>query len=129
MVNHLIVYTKLYIVGRIEREIKRGKMSKCIYCKTQLEEGSVLDVCERCGVGVWGHKMFLAIKQNMEGAKASGDLNQGSVTMGPDKKIGKSNPTQFGGGKNFSLVSEALTQLDSTEKDDIRYDSYNKKSA
>jgi hypothetical protein len=52
---------------------------KCIYCKTDIDQGSVIDFCERCGVGVWGPKMFAAIKQNMEGARDSGDLFQGSV--------------------------------------------------
>ena len=53
---------------------------RCIYCKTDIDENAVVDVCERCGVGVWGQKMFQAIKDNMENARANGDLNQGSVT-------------------------------------------------
>lgn len=53
---------------------------KCIYCKTQIEDSSVVDVCRRCGIGVWGEKMFNAIIQNMEGARDAGDLFQGSVT-------------------------------------------------
>jgi len=53
---------------------------KCIYCKTQIEDASVVDVCRRCGIGVWGEKMFNAIIQNMEGAREAGDLFQGSVT-------------------------------------------------
>ncbi|MDO8460263.1 MAG: DUF2180 family protein [Nanoarchaeota archaeon] len=53
---------------------------KCIYCKTQIEDKSVVDVCHRCGVGVWGEKMFKAIIDNMEGARDTGDLYQGSVT-------------------------------------------------
>lgn len=53
---------------------------KCMYCKTEIDQGSVIDFCERCGVGVWGPKMFAAIKQNMEGARDSGDLFQGSVS-------------------------------------------------
>lgn len=53
---------------------------RCIYCKTDVEEASVIDFCERCGVGVWGEKMFKAIVSSMEGARASGDLFQGSVS-------------------------------------------------
>ena len=53
---------------------------KCIYCKTEVDENSVVDVCARCGVGVWGEKMFKAIIQNMENARTAGDLHQGSVT-------------------------------------------------
>nr|AQS33350.1 hypothetical protein [uncultured archaeon] len=55
----------------------------CIYCKTQIDENSVVDVCRRCGVGVWGEKMFAAILQNMSQAKEAGDLFQGTVTHSP----------------------------------------------
>ena len=47
---------------------------KCIYCSSEIPESSVIDFCERCGVGVWGHKMFKAILQNMEDARDKGDL-------------------------------------------------------
>lgn len=53
---------------------------QCIYCKTDINEESVIDFCERCGVGVWGEKMFRAIVQNMERSRDAGDLFQGSVT-------------------------------------------------
>ncbi|PIN90911.1 hypothetical protein COU60_01045 [Candidatus Pacearchaeota archaeon CG10_big_fil_rev_8_21_14_0_10_34_76] len=56
-------------------------MKKCIYCSSEISLESVVDVCERCGHGVWGEKMFSAIKQNMENARDNGDLNQGSVGM------------------------------------------------
>lgn len=52
----------------------------CIYCKNGIEESSVMDVCHTCGVGVWGEKMFNAIKANMESSRASGNLYQGSIT-------------------------------------------------
>lgn len=50
---------------------------KCIYCKTQISDRSVVDCCDRCGVGVWGPKMFSAIKKQMEDASEKGDLFQG----------------------------------------------------
>lgn len=53
---------------------------KCIYCKSEIQEESVIDFCRRCGVGVWGEKMFNAIVQSMEKARDAGDLNQGSVS-------------------------------------------------
>lgn len=56
-------------------------MKKCIYCSSEISPDSVVDVCERCGHGVWGPKMFSAIKQNMQSAKDSGDLHQGSVSI------------------------------------------------
>jgi hypothetical protein len=47
---------------------------KCIYCSCEIPETSIVDFCERCGVGVWGHKMFRAIIENMETAKEKGDI-------------------------------------------------------
>ena len=44
-------------------------MKKCVYCGAELEEDSVVDVCERCGVGGWGRKMFESIKENMKTAR------------------------------------------------------------
>lgn len=58
---------------------------KCIYCHAQIDEQSVVDVCRRCGIGVWGEKMFAAILQNMNDARDAGDLYQGSVTQTFDK--------------------------------------------
>ena len=52
-------------------------MKKCIYCKCQLHEGSIIDFCDRCGKKVWGEKMFSAIVQNMEEAEVRGDLDHG----------------------------------------------------
>ena len=47
---------------------------KCIYCSKEVVDESVIDFCEKCGVGVFGKKMFDAIVQNMERARANGDL-------------------------------------------------------
>lgn len=55
-------------------------VKKCIYCKTEISDDSVIDFCKRCGVGVWGEKMFQAIVDSMENARSSGNLNQGSIT-------------------------------------------------
>lgn len=49
-------------------------MKKCIYCGTEVSSESVIDFCERCGVGVWGEKMFNTIVKNMEEARDRGDL-------------------------------------------------------
>ena len=51
-------------------------MKKCIYCKCEVAESSVIDFCERCGRGVFGDKMFEAIVSNMEEAQQRGDLDQ-----------------------------------------------------
>ena len=52
-------------------------MKKCIYCKCEIAEESVIDFCERCGHGAFGEKMFNAIIQNMKDAERRGDLHQG----------------------------------------------------
>ena len=52
----------------------------CIYCKTEISQESVIDFCRRCGVGVWGEKMFNAIVESMEKSRQAGDLFQGSVS-------------------------------------------------
>ncbi|MEK6917474.1 MAG: hypothetical protein AABW51_00855 [Nanoarchaeota archaeon] len=57
-------------------------MKKCIYCSAEIPSESVIDFCHRCGVGVWGEKMFKAILQNMEDARAKGDLCDPGNTRG-----------------------------------------------
>lgn len=59
---------------------------KCIYCKTDIQDSSVIDFCERCGVGVWGEKMFKAIKDSMEKSRDAGDLYQGSVSSPSNRR-------------------------------------------
>jgi len=49
-------------------------IKKCIYCKSDVSEESVIDFCEKCGKGVWGEKMFNTIVKNMEEARERGDL-------------------------------------------------------
>ena len=52
-------------------------MKKCIYCKCNLDDDSIVDFCERCGKGAFGEKMFNAIMQNMNEAHQRGDLEWG----------------------------------------------------
>jgi len=47
---------------------------KCIYCRNEISDDSVIDFCDSCGVGVWGHKMFKTIVKNMEQARDRGDI-------------------------------------------------------
>lgn len=60
-------------------------MKHCMYCKKEIGENSVVDVCAQCGHIVWGEKMFKAIIDNMEKARDEGDLYQGSVGNVPDR--------------------------------------------
>ena len=63
---------------------------KCIYCRKDIEETSVIDVCEPCGIGVWGRKMFGTIVRKMEDARDRDDLVS-TNTIG----IGKLEPGKF----------------------------------
>jgi len=49
-------------------------MAKCIYCGCEIFDGRVMEVCDNCGKGVWGEKMFNAIVKNMDNARDNGDL-------------------------------------------------------
>ena len=59
---------------------------KCIYCKTDINDDRALDVCNRCGVGVWGEKMFNAILKNMGEANEKGDLCNSNIFVENRKK-------------------------------------------
>ncbi len=68
----------LSITLEFKQVLKKEEMTKkCIYCKTEISEESVIDFCDSCGVGVWGEKMFKAIKENMENARVEGNLGVG----------------------------------------------------
>ncbi len=61
---------------------------KCIYCNTPVKDESVIDFCERCGVGVWGKKMFDTIVANMENAREKDDLvNNFQTSATPPKNL------------------------------------------
>jgi len=47
---------------------------RCVYCNQEISDTRALDVCDKCGVGVWGKKMFEAILQNMKEANEKGNL-------------------------------------------------------
>ena len=49
-------------------------VKKCIYCSAEIDDDYVIDFCEKCGKNVFGVKMFETIIQNMENARAKGDL-------------------------------------------------------
>ena len=45
-----------------------------MYCGTEVSNECVVDFCEKCGVNVFGRKMFDTIISNMENARSNGDL-------------------------------------------------------
>ena len=57
-------------------------LKKCVYCNIELHDNRAIDVCDRCGFGVWGEKMFNTIRNQMEDAKQKGNLNQGFIGEG-----------------------------------------------
>jgi len=59
---------------------------KCIYCKREISDESVIDFCSNCGKGVWGEKMFNTILKKMEDARENDDLC--TVNMGNNLKLG-----------------------------------------
>ena len=61
---------------------------KCIYCKAEVSDDSVIDFCEKCGKNVWGEKMFNAIVKNMEDARANGDLCHDNLFVEMPKETG-----------------------------------------
>jgi hypothetical protein len=91
-----------------------------MYCKSEVD--SVIDVCRACGLAVWGENMFNAIVQNMEGAKESGDLYQGSVGIDvkneEDKISVASTISQVPSAPSAnSLVQDAVAGLDAMNSD------------
>ena len=50
-------------------------MRKCVYCDAELQDNRSMEICDRCGVGVWGHKQWLNIKKTTDEARDNGDLS------------------------------------------------------
>ena len=101
-------------------------MKKCIYCKNSLNDDSVIDICQRCGFGVWGERMFSAIVQNMNNAKDSGNLYQGSISTDSTKQISKNKNTLPSQSKNNvikSMAVEAVASQEANPNEDVFYDS------
>lgn len=55
-------------------------MKRCLYCKGEVSDESVVDFCENCGHKVWGPKMLKAIIKNMREAKDKGNISQFTST-------------------------------------------------
>ncbi len=51
-------------------------MKKCVYCKREVTQDSVIDFCEGCGRAAFGDRLFETILENMKMAHERGDLEQ-----------------------------------------------------
>jgi len=50
-------------------------MKKCVYCSREINENSVVDICNSCMLDVWGPKMAETIISNMEKQREKGELD------------------------------------------------------
>ncbi len=57
-------------------------MRRCVYCGKELDSEAIVDMCEQCGMSVFGEKMFKAIVENMKKARERGDLYQSDLAIG-----------------------------------------------
>ena len=54
-------------------------MRKCVYCNAEIEDDRSMQICDRCGLGVWGKKQWEHIKKTTDHARDKGDLDFNSA--------------------------------------------------
>ena len=57
--------------------------TRCVYCKSEIHDNRSMEICDRCGRGVWGEKMFATIKASTDEARDRGDLCR--TNMNPEE--------------------------------------------
>ena len=83
-------------------------VKKCIYCRTGIEDLSVVDMCSSCMYQVWGDKMAKAIIGNMERERDAGNLELGQV--GNSNKIVEVSENLFEGISKADVVYSTRIQ-------------------
>ena len=54
--------------------------AKCVYCCSEVSSERAMQICDRCGIKVWGEKMFRAILSSTETEKEKGNMELGRVS-------------------------------------------------
>lgn len=57
--------------------------AKCVYCCSEISTDRTMQICDRCGIKVWGEKMFKAILSSTETEKEKGNMELGRVSEAP----------------------------------------------
>ena len=50
-------------------------MTKCVFCNTNILDDRSMEICDKCGIGVWGPKQWNNIKKTTDEARDRGDLS------------------------------------------------------
>lgn len=66
--------------------------TRCVYCRAEIHDNRSMEICDRCGVKVWGPKMFDAIKKTTDDARDNDDLCR--TNMNPEQVEGWEKPKQ-----------------------------------
>lgn len=74
---------------------------KCVYCKGNVPEERVMQICDKCGVRVWGAKMFEAILKGTNSEAEKGNMELGRVGEEAEKQS-KFDPRTGNGFRRFS---------------------------
>jgi hypothetical protein len=67
-------------------------MRKCVYCNADVPVERAMQICDRCGVGVWGKKQWEHIKKTTDDAQDKGDL---ALYKGQEEDIQKNQPVRW----------------------------------
>lgn len=50
-------------------------MVKCVFCGVDILDNRSMEICDKCGVGVWGLKQWQNIRKTTDEARDKGDLS------------------------------------------------------
>lgn len=49
-------------------------MTKCVFCNIDILDNRSMEICDKCGISVWGLKQWNNIKKTTDEARDKGDL-------------------------------------------------------